>query len=88
VVNASRAKPTGAAKNLSAREQAELAAAEATSPYGAPLTRFDVGIEVEGDTLGVKPGMSGEVKIYGRRRPLAVTVWRGVRDWFRSKVWW
>ena len=82
--------PTGTAakKKKSAREQAESAADEATSPFEAPLTRFDALIALEGSTESVKPGMSGDVKIYGPRRPLAVTVWQGFRDWFRSKVWW
>jgi putative peptide zinc metalloprotease protein len=72
----------------SAREQAESAADEATSPFEAPLVRFDALIGLDDDTEGLKPGMSGDAKIYGLRRPLAVTVWQGLRDWFRSKVWW
>jgi putative peptide zinc metalloprotease protein len=76
-----------AAKKKSAREQAEAAADEATSPFEAPLVRFDALIALD-NSESVKPGMSGDVKIYGRRRPLAVTVWQGCRDWFRSKVWW
>lgn len=79
---------SGPAKKLSAKEQAEAAATAATSPFEAPLTRFEVFIEVEGATAGIKPGMSGEVKIHGDKRPFAVTVWRGLRDWFRSKIWW
>ena len=75
-------------RKKSAREQAEAAADEATSPFEAPLVRFDALIALDKDAESVRPGMSGEVKIYGRRRPLAVTVWQGVRDWFRSKVWW
>ena len=77
-----------ARKKRSAREQAEAAADEATSPFEAPLVRFDALIALDRDLESVKPGMSGEVKIYGRRRPLAVTVWQGFRDWFRSRVWW
>jgi len=76
-----------AAKKKSAREQAEAAADEATSPFEAPLVRFDALIALD-NSESVKPGMSGDVKIYGRSRPLAVTVWQGCRDWFRSKVWW
>ncbi|HSE37396.1 MAG TPA: efflux RND transporter periplasmic adaptor subunit [Blastocatellia bacterium] len=79
---------SGAATRLSAQEQAGAKAAAATSPFETPLTRFEVFIEVEGATIEVKPGMSGDVKIYGNKRPLAVTVWRGLRDWFRSKIWW
>lgn len=77
-----------AKKKRSAREQAEAAADEATSPFEAPLVRFDALIALDKESESVKPGMSGDVKIYGRRRPLAVTVWQGFRDWFRSKVWW
>jgi hypothetical protein len=77
-----------ARRKKSAREQAEAAADEATSPFEAPLVRFDALIALDKDAESVKPGMSGEIKIYGRRRPLAVTVWEGFRDWFRSKVWW
>lgn len=77
-----------AKKRKSARQQAESAADEATSPFEAPLTRFDALIALDGDTENLKPGMSGDVKIYGHRRPLAVTVWEGLRAWFRSKVWW
>jgi hypothetical protein len=73
---------------MSSRERAEATAAAATSPFEAPLTRFDALIEVEGDTAAIKPGMSGEVKIYGRNRPLGVRMLVGVRDWFRSEVWW
>jgi len=50
--------------------------------------RFDALIALDKDAKSVKPRMSGKVKIYGRRRPLAVSVWQGLRDWFRSKVWW
>jgi multidrug resistance efflux pump len=75
-------------KKKSAREQAESAADEATSPYEAPLVRFDALIQFDDANGSVKPGMSGEVKIYGKSRPLAVTVGRGLRDWFRSKIWW
>jgi putative peptide zinc metalloprotease protein len=74
-------------RKRSAREQAEAAADEATSPFEAPLTRFDALIQIAADPT-IKPGMSGEAKIYGPKRPLAATVWRGVRDWFRSRVWW
>ena len=77
-----------AKKKRSAREQAEAAADEATSPFEAPLVRFDALIALDKDSESAKPGMSGDIKIYGRRRPLAVTVWQGFRDWFRSRVWW
>ena len=77
-----------ASRKQSTREQEEAAADEATSPFDAPLTRFDVLIDVDANLADLKPGMSGEAKIYGPKRPLAVTVWRGVRDWFRSKIWW
>jgi putative peptide zinc metalloprotease protein len=79
---------SGAGKKLSAREQEEATAAAATSPFEAPLTRFEALIEVEGAMAEIKPGMSGEVKIHGTKRPLAARVWRGARDWFRSKIWW
>src|SRR5215813_2722828 len=75
-------------KKRSAREQAESAADEATSPFEAPLTRFEALIALDRNDPNVKPGMTGDVKIYGQRRPLAVTVWQGLRDWFRTKVWW
>ena len=75
-------------KKKSAREQAESAADEATSPYEAPLVRFDALIELDDNNVNVKPGMSGDVKIYSRSRPLAMTIGLGLRDWFRSKVWW
>jgi len=87
-VASSASKSPAINRKRSAREQAEAAADEAMSPYEAPLTRFDALIALEGNSEYVKPGMSGEVKMYGRRRPLAVTAWRGFRDWFRSKVWW
>ena len=87
VVKASTVK-SGATRKLSAREQAEAESAAATSPFEAPLTRFEVLIELEGTTAELKPGMSGEVKVRGDSRPLAATVWRGVRGWFRSKIWW
>lgn len=77
---------SGAAKKLSEKEQAEAAAA--TSPFEAPLTRFVAVIAIEGATAAIKPGMSGQVKIYGNKRPLAASVWRGMRNWFRSKIWW
>lgn len=85
--NGSRPRSAAAKKKKSAREQAEAAADEATSPFEAPLVRFDALIALD-NSESVKPGMSGDVKIYGRSRPLAVTVWQGCRDWFRSKVWW
>src|SRR6185369_1853280 len=47
-------------KKKSAREQAESAADEATSPYEAPLVRFDALIELDGNNGNVKPGMSGD----------------------------
>ncbi len=74
-------------KKRTAREQAEALADEATSPFEAPLTRFDAMIEFESDPT-IKPGMSGSAKVYGPSRPLAVILWRGVRDWFRVRVWW
>ena len=83
--NGTVARPSGKQSN---REKEEAAADEATSPFEAPLTRFDVLIDVDNKVADLKPGMSGEAKIYGPKRPLAVTVWRGVRDWFRSKIWW
>jgi hypothetical protein len=86
VVKAGGGKPTPMRKR-SARQQAEAAADSATSPFEAPLSRFDALIEVGSDPM-IKPGMSGEAKVYGPKRPLAVTAWRGVRDWFRSRVWW
>jgi hypothetical protein len=61
-------------RKKSAREQAESAADEATSPYEAPLVRFDALIELDGNNGNVKPGMSGDVKIYSRSRPLAMTI--------------
>ena len=79
-------KPT-TKKKRSAREEAEALADEATSPFEAPLTRFDAMIEVGTDPM-IKPGMSGEAKVYGPSRPMAVTLWQGMRDWFRSRVWW
>src|SRR5256712_1041730 len=85
---APRSAAAPAKRKKSAREQAEAAADEATSPFEAPLVRFDALIALDKDAESIKPGMSGDVKIYGRRRPLAVTVWQGLRDWFRSKVWW
>ncbi|HEV8589371.1 MAG TPA: efflux RND transporter periplasmic adaptor subunit [Pyrinomonadaceae bacterium] len=86
VVRASTGQATPKRKR-SAREQAEAAADEATSPFEAPLTRFDALIEISPDPT-MKPGMSGEAKVYGPKRSLAVTLWRGARDWFRSRVWW
>jgi putative peptide zinc metalloprotease protein len=77
-----------AKKKKSAREQAESAADEATSPYEAPLVRFDALIELDDNNGNVKPGMSGDAKIYSKSRPLAFTIGQGLRDWFRSKVWW
>ena len=78
----------GPGRKQSKLEQEEAKADDATSPFEAPLTRFDVLIEVDKNPADLKPGMSGEAKIYGPKRPLAVTVWRGLRDWFRSKIWW
>lgn len=78
----------GASRKQSTRDQEGTATDETTSPFEAPLTRFDVLINVDANLADLKPGMSGEAKIYGPKRPLAVTVWRGVRDWFRSKIWW
>jgi putative peptide zinc metalloprotease protein len=74
-------------KKRSAGEQDEAAVDEATSPFEAPLTRFDALIEIGPDPT-LKPGMSGEAKVYGPKRSLAVMLWRGGRDWFRSRVWW
>jgi len=82
----STGKPT-VKKKRSAREEAEALADEATSPFDAPLTRFDAMIEVGTDPT-IRPGMSGEAKVYGPSRPMAVIIWRGMRDWFRSRVWW
>jgi hypothetical protein len=73
---------------LSAREQEEVRAAAATSPFEAPLTRFEAVIEVASTNTEIKPGMTGDIKIYGSKRRLIVSVWRGFRDWFRSKIWW
>lgn len=80
--------PSATNRKLSSREQAEAKAANATSPFDAPLTRFSVLIEIENHTADVKPGMSGEVKIYGRNRPLGVRAWLAIRNWFRSEIWW
>ncbi len=85
-VKVSTGKPTPTKKGT-AREEAEAVADEATSPFETPLTRFDAMIEMGADPM-IKPGMSGEVKVYGPNRPMAVILWRGVRDWFRSRVWW
>jgi multidrug resistance efflux pump len=71
----------------SAKEEAEALADEATSPFEAPLTRFDALIEL-GTDQSIKPGMSGEAKVFGANRPLAVSLWQGTRDWFRSRIWW
>ena len=79
---------TGAARKLSAREQAEAQSDAATSPFEAPLTRFEAVIELDKTTAEIKPGMTGDVKVYGHKRPLGGRVWRDVRDWFRSKIWW
>ena len=88
----SQVKATNAAKltprvKRPGREQAEALTDEATSAFEAPLTRFEGLISIAGDPT-IKPGMSGEAKIYGPRRPLAVIAWRSFRDWFRSRVWW
>ena len=85
-VKVSAGKPTPK-KKRSAREEAEALADEATSPFEAPLTRFDAMIEIATDPT-IRPGMSGEAKVYGPSRPLAVILWREMRDWFRSRVWW
>ena len=85
-VKVSAGKPSPKTKRT-AREEAEALADEVTSPFEAPLTRFDALIEL-GANPSIKPGMSGEAKVYGPSRPLAVTIWRGMRDWFRSRVWW
>jgi putative peptide zinc metalloprotease protein len=74
-------------RKRSARKQAEAAVDEATSPFEAPLTRFDALIQIAADPT-IKPGTSGEAKVYGPKRPLAVTAWRGIRNWFRARVWW
>ena len=86
-VGQSGAKPAANGRTT-AGAQTELSVAAVQSPFEASLTRFDVLIALEGATENLRPGMSGEVKIYGRSRPLATIVWRGFRDWFRSKVWW
>ncbi len=80
--------PPATNRKLSSRQQAEAAAASATSPFDAPLTRFRVLIEMESNTANVKPGMSGVVKVYGHSRPLGVRACLAIRDWFRSEVWW
>ncbi len=73
----------------SGTEKAKPAAmAAATSPFEAPRTRFEALIEIQEAAAEIKPGMSGQIKIHGSKRPLAATVWRGVRNWFRSKIWW
>ena len=87
-VKAAEARSPAARKKLSARQQAELAAMEATSPFDAPITRFDAMIEVDADPASIKPGMTGEVKIYGRKRTIAMMFWTGLRDWFRTQIWW
>jgi putative peptide zinc metalloprotease protein len=79
---------TPAARKLSAREQAEAQSDSATSPFEAPLTRFEAVIEIDQTTAEIKPGMTGDIKIYGQKRALGGRVWRNVRDWFRSKIWW
>jgi putative peptide zinc metalloprotease protein len=75
-------------RDESEQVQVRPAAAETPSPFEAPLTRFDAMIEVDANSSAFTPGMSGEVKIYGRRRPLGTVVWEGTRDWFRSRIWW
>ncbi len=82
-----RSGKTTPTRERSEREEAEAVADEATSPFQAPLTRFDALIQIAADPT-IKPGMSGVAKVYGPSRPLAVTLWRGIRDWFRSRVWW
>ncbi|PWT87471.1 MAG: hypothetical protein C5B55_14720 [Blastocatellia bacterium] len=77
-----------AKKKKSAKEQAESAADEATSPYEAPLVRFDALVAFDDFNAAIRPGMSGDIKIYGKKRPLALTIGEGFRDWFRSKIWW
>jgi hypothetical protein len=86
VVKASAGKATPKRKR-SAREEAEASADEANSPFEAPLTRFDALIKIDADST-IKSGMSGEAKVYGPKRSLGVTIWRSMRDWFRSRVWW
>ncbi len=85
-VKANNGRPTPR-KKRSAREEAEALADEATSPFEAPLTRFDALIELGSDS-SIKPGMSGEAKVFGPSRPLALSLWIGLRDWFRSRIWW
>jgi multidrug resistance efflux pump len=80
--------PDSAKKKNSEVEQLELAADQATSPYEAPLVRFDALIQFDDVNDRLKPGMSGDVKIYGQSRPLAFKIGRGLRNWFRSKIWW
>jgi putative peptide zinc metalloprotease protein len=86
LIKASMVEASGANNQLSARASM-LTTAEATSPFATPLVRFEARIAVEAGAE-LKPGMTGEVKIYGPRRPLALSVWYAVRDWFRSQVWW
>ncbi|CAN5653936.1 hemolysin D [soil metagenome] len=86
VVKASSGNTTPKPKRSTGQE-AEAVANETTSPFAAPLTRFDALIQIAADPT-IKPGMSGVAKVYGPSRPLAVTLWRGIRDWFRSRVWW
>ncbi len=80
--------PAVPTRKLSVREQEEAAASKANTPFEAPLTRYEVLIEMSGDTSEIKPGMSGQVKIYGPNRPLGIRIWRSVRNWFRSQIWW
>jgi len=86
IIKASAVEASGASNQLSARASM-LTTAEAASPFATPLVRFEARIVVK-TSAELKPGMTGEVKIYGPRRPLAVSLWRGVRAWFRSQVWW
>jgi putative peptide zinc metalloprotease protein len=66
---------------------AELAPAADLSTE-APLARFTGYLEVTGDAPELRPGSSGEAKIYEGSEPLAVTAARNVWEWFRSKLWW
>lgn len=74
-------------RSLSTRAQVE-AVSEATSPFDVPLTRFEAVISIGPEDSDLKPGMSGDVKIYGPSRSLGIRAWQAGRDWFRSQIWW
>jgi hypothetical protein len=88
VIKAGATSSNAPARKLSEREKAEAASEKANTPFEAPIVRFDARIEIEADAEQLKPGMSGEVKIYGQKRTLGARAWRGLRNWFRSKIWW